>query len=393
MRRIRTISLGIGLTLLGLTLALPAGAAAGGTERYIVVLKDSVSRPASVAAKHGKRYVAKVKHIYRNTIKGYSAKVSPAELAALRSDPDVAWVARDGKVSIERGGAKGKKPKPGGGSTSYSFPSWGIDRIDQRQLPLSSSYTSNASGTGVTAYVIDTGVRISHSEFGGRAAYGWDYIDNDAVAADCNGHGTHVAGTIGGTTYGVAKRVDIVAVRVLNCSGSGYWSGVIAGIDWVVGRANGPAVINLSLGGGANSAVDAAVQRAVNAGVSVAVAAGNSGANACNYSPARAPAALTVGATTSSDARASYSNYGSCLDLFGPGSSIRSAWSTGDSATKTISGTSMAAPHAAGVAALYLQGHPSASPAAVTTALASQATGGVLSSVGSGSPNRLLFTE
>jgi subtilisin family serine protease len=245
----------------------------------------------------------------------------------------------------------------------------------------------------VTAYIIDTGIRLSHEQFGGRAVSGFDAVDGGS-ADDCNGHGTHVAGTVGGTTYGVAKSVRLVAVRVLGCNGSGSTSGVIAGIDWVTGNhaTGAPAVANMSLGGGASTALDNAVNASINDGVTYAIAAGNSNANACNTSPARVPNAITVGATTSSDARSSFSNYGTCLDVFAPGSSITSAWHTSNSATNTISGTSMAAPHVAGVAALALGAVPSDTPAAVRTKIVNSATQGVVGNPGSGSPNLLLYS-
>ena len=240
--------------------------------------------------------------------------------------------------------------------------------------PLSNSYTYNQTGQGVHAYIIDTGIRATHQEFGGRVTNGADFIGDGNGTNDCNGHGTHVAGTTGGTTYGVAKSVTIHAVRVLGCTGSGSTSGVIAGVDWVTANHASPAVANMSLGGGASTALDNAVTSSVNSGVSYAVAAGNSNANACNSSPARAAAAITVGATTSSDARSSFSNFGTCLDIFAPGSSITSAWSTSNTATNTISGTSMASPHVAGAIALYLQTNPGASGAAVTSALVNNST-------------------
>jgi subtilisin family serine protease len=270
---------------------------------------------------------------------------------------------------------------------------WGLDRIDQRNLPLSNSYTYPTGASNVTAYIIDTGMRLTHSQFSGRAVSGYDAVDGGS-ADDCNGHGTHVAGTVGSTTYGVAKLVRLVAVRVLDCSGSGTTSGVVAGIDWVTAHhmAGRPAVANMSLGGGVSSALDTAVANSIADGITYAVAAGNSNANACNSSPSRVAAAITVGATTNADARASYSNYGTCLDLFAPGSSVTSAWFTSDTATNTISGTSMAAPHAAGAAALYLAANPTATPSAVRDALVNAATTGIVTNPGTGSPNRLLYT-
>jgi subtilisin family serine protease len=298
----------------------------------------------------------------------------------LSDDPRVAWVEEDGEVSID---------------TTQTGATWGIDRIDQRDRPLNGTFVYTRTGAGVKAYIIDTGIRQTHTQFGGRAIHGFTAINDGRGSTDCNGHGTHVAGTVGGSTYGVAKGVTLVAVRVLSCSGSGSTSGVIAGVDWVRGNhaAGQPAVANMSLGGGVSASLDAAVNNCINDGVTFAIAAGNSNANACNSSPARVAAAITVGSTTSSDARSSFSNFGSCVDLFAPGSSITSAWSTSNTATNTISGTSMATPHVAGVAALYLQGSPSASPSTVRNALVNNATTNRLTNIGSGSPNRLLFTN
>jgi subtilisin family serine protease len=344
---------------------------------YIVVLKKGV--PDRVAQAIIDRSVTgmggRLLHRYTAALNGFAASLPDAALENLQRNPTVSFIEPDTVVTI---------------SGSQSPATWGIDRVDQRDLPLDNSYTFNTTGAGVHAYIIDTGLHYSHAEFSGRASFGYDSLGGNG--SDCHGHGTHVGSTVGGETYGVAKDVNLYAVRVLNCSGSGSTSGVIAGVDWVTANHNSPAVANMSLGGSASTSLDSALRNSIAAGVTYAVAAGNNNRSACNYSPARVDEALTVGSTTSSDARSSFSNYGSCVDIFAPGSSITSAWYTSDTATNTISGTSMASPHTAGVAALYLEANPSASPSQVFSAIVDGATSGRLSSIGSGSPNLLLYS-
>jgi subtilisin family serine protease len=349
--------------------------------RFIVTLRERTS-PAAVAREHGVR----PDYVYTHALTGFAGRISDAARAGLLRDNRVVRVEPDGIATI----VTTVTTQPGA--------TWGLDRVDQRTLPLSTSYSYSRTGAGVTAYIIDTGIRFAHGEFGGRAASGYDAVDGGS-ADDCNGHGTHVAGTVGGATYGVAKAVSLVAVRVLDCTGSGSWSGVIAGIDWVVGnhQAGNPAVSNMSLGGGASSSVDDAVRRMIADGVASAVAAGNGNRggraqNACNYSPARVAEAMTIGATDRTDTKASWSNYGSCVDWFAPGVGITSAWYTNNTATNTISGTSMATPHTAGVAALYLEGNPGASPQTVRDALFNNATQNAVKNSATAN-NRLLFSN
>ncbi|RZQ60902.1 S8 family peptidase [Amycolatopsis suaedae] len=354
-----------------------AGDADAIKDSYIVVLKDgmSVQSAQDVAGRHG----GVVKRTFSAALRGFSATMSEQQARRAAADPAVAYVEQN---RVVRASADQLNP-----------PSWGLDRVDQRDLPLDSKYSYATTASNVTAYIIDTGILISHNDFGGRASHGYDFVDNDADATDCNGHGTHVAGTVAGTAHGVAKEAKLVGVRVLNCGGSGSYEGVIAGIDWVTQNAVKPAVANMSLGGGASQAVDDAVRRSLAAGITYSLAAGNNyGANACNTSPARTKEAITVGSTTNTDAKSDFSNIGDCLDLFAPGSNITSAWIGGNTATRSISGTSMAAPHVAGAAALYLSANPGATPAQVSSALVTNGTKNKVTSPGAGSPNVLVYT-
>ena len=360
---------------------------------YIVVLQPGspgAARVASASARLTERYGGQVVDNYQATVRGFHARMTATQAGRLAADPAVRYVEQDATVDLAATttGHGPPPPRSGGGPPN---PTWGLDRIDQPLLPLSKSYTAG-SAAGVTAYVLDTGVRTSHQEFGGRASNGWDFIDRDAVANDCNGHGTHVAGTVGGSTYGVAKDVKLVAVRVLDCKGSGPYSAIIAGVDWVTAHATLPAVANMSLGGTTSKALDDAVNRSIAKGVTYAVAAGNDGRDACRQSPADTPAAITVGAVDSTDKRASFSNYGTCLDLFAPGVRIQSAANSSNTATKVMSGTSMASPHVAGAAALVLGAHPGWTPAQVRDELVARAGTGLVGSAGRGSADKLLYT-
>ncbi len=381
MRKTATL---VGSAIMVAAFASPATAAVGEIRTspgeniagsFIVKLKDD--RVTASAQTLGSRFGGQVGFVYDTVFKGFSIKMTDAQARRLAADTSVEYVERDQPVSIQ--------------ATQVNPPSWGIDRIDQRNLPLDQRYTYNTTGSGVNAYVIDTGVRISHRDFGGRARNGRDFVDNDAVAQDGNGHGTHVAGTIAGTSYGVAKAATIHAVRVLNNQGSGTIAGVVAGVNWVATNHVKPAVANMSLGGGANTSLDNAVQGAITRGVTFAVAAGNSNTNAASTSPARVAAALTVGSSDRTDARSSFSNYGPVVDVFAPGGGITSAWNTSDTATNTISGTSMAAPHVAGVVARYLQGNRNVTPAQVATAITSNATNGKVTNPGANTTTRLLY--
>jgi len=353
---------------------------------YIVVLdRDfSASKQADIALNDQQvtdlmpEWAGTVTRRFNHALNGFTAFMTEQQALRLADDPRVALVEEDSIVEI---------------SATQTNPPWGLDRIGQRDLPLNQTYSYTTTGAGVSVYVIDTGIRRTHQQFGGRALFGVDEVGDGQNGNDCNGHGTHVSGTIGGSTYGVAKTVTLFAVRVLNCSGSGTNAGVIAGVDWVTANHRSPAVANMSLGGGVSTALDTAVRNSIASGVTYAIAAGNSNANASNSSPARVAEAITVGATTMSDARSSFSNFGSVVDIFAPGSSIVSSWNTSDTATNTISGTSMATPHVAGVAARFLQSNPTAAPAAVRNAIVNAATTNHISGIpaGSGTANRLLF--
>ena len=334
-------------------------------------------------------------------LKGFRLHGTEAQAIAMSNDSRVAFIVEDGAIAVGSPDADPivMTPDPGALLNPQPNASWGLDRIDQRYLPLNDLYAYFNNGEGVNAYVIDTGILPTHWEFRGRGFAIYDAVDREGNAVDCNGHGSHVAGTIGGQTFGVAKKVRLFGVRVLNCQGIGSWSDVIDGVNFVTwhraqpGQQGSPAVANMSLGGGTNRAVDAAVRNSIRAQVTYVVAAGNGNSDAGAYSPAAVTEAITVGATNRADSRAEFSNYGSTLDLFAPGVSIPSAWIGSDLMIATASGTSMAAPHVAGVVALYLQSHRSASPAEVRSALVGNSTVGVVSNPGQESPNRLLFTN
>lgn len=329
-------------------------------DRYIVILKSS--SPAEVAKAHG----LKPERVYKNVLSGFSARVPATALKGLQNNPHVEKLEKDSVVSLSLPAAQGVQV----GAT------WGLDRIDQKALPLDGNYNYNVNAANVTAYVVDSGINPDHVEFSGRAKIAWDAFGGDG--RDCNGHGTHVAGTIGSDKYGVAKGVNLVSLRALDCTGYGSWSGIISALDWIGGNASGPSVVNMSIGGGLSSSVNDAVTRLTQKNITVVVSAGNSNTDACNQSPAATPSAITVASSGSSDYRSSFSNWGNCVDIFAPGEGIRSTYYSSNTATASMSGTSMASPHVAGVVALYLAQYPTLAPSQVATVLKGSATQGVI---------------
>nr|WP_320158879.1 S8 family peptidase [Acinetobacter baumannii] len=348
--------------------------------QYIVILNKDAGPSKDFAQNIAKQHAGKVLQSYDTVLKGFAIYLpdtaGTAFIEAMKKNPQVLSVESDTIVNID--------------ATTQSNPDWGIDRIDQKALPLNSTYSYLQTGSGTTAYIVDTGILSSHQEFSGRVLSGYTAISDGNGTTDCNGHGTHVAGTVGGTTYGVAKSVNLVPIRILGCDGSGASSNVIAGLDWILKNGKKPAVVNMSLGGATSSSLDSAVENLFNNGYVMVVAAGNSNTDACSSSPARVSKAITVAATDNTDTRASYSNYGSCVDIFAPGSQINSSWIGSNTATKILNGTSMATPHVAGVVAEMLQSTPTASPQTISTNLLNQASSNVVKNP-SGSPNRLLY--
>ncbi|WAS85388.1 MULTISPECIES: S8 family peptidase [unclassified Corallococcus] len=349
---------------------------------YVVVLNEpqegnAAQAPVVVARRLTERFGGKTFHVYTHALRGFAARMSEKQARAMSAAPEVAYVQQNGVVTLDE---------------SQPDATWGIDRIDQRDLPLNQLYQYQTQGRGVHVYVLDTGLRPTHQEFAGRADIAFDAVGDGRNGVDCNGHGTHVSATVGGTLYGIAKSASLHAVRVLDCAGSGTTAGVLAGVDWVTEHHQSPAVANMSLGGGEDAALDDAVRRSITLGVTYVLAAGNENQDACKRSPARTAEAITVGATTTVDRRASFSNHGDCVDVFAPGEEIFSAWASDDTATRTLSGTSMAAPHVTGIVALFLEAHPSSAPQEVSAAMTGNATPDKVTNPGRCSPNRMAYS-
>ncbi|OTU47308.1 serine protease [Acinetobacter pittii] len=348
--------------------------------QYIVILNKDVGSSNEFAQGIAKQHGGKVLQTYDAVLKGFAIYLpdvaGTAFVEAMKKNPKVVSIENDTIMKVD--------------ATTQSNPDWGLDRIDQRNLPLDSAYSYLQTGSGTTAYIVDTGILSTHQQFSGLVLSGYTAISDGNGTSDCHGHGTHVAGTVGGSTYGVAKNVSLVPIRILGCDGSGASSNVIAGLDWILKNGKKPAVVNMSLGGEANTSLDSAVENLFNNGYVMVVAAGNSNTDACSSSPARVSKAITVAATDSTDTRASYSNYGSCVDIFAPGSQINSSWIGSNTATKVLNGTSMATPHVAGVVAEMLQSTPTATPQTISTNLLNQASSNIVKNP-SGSPNRLLY--
>jgi subtilisin family serine protease len=347
-------------------------------DAYIVVFDNAVGDVDGEIDRISQQQGIRASYRYHSAIKGFAATMPAAAVEAIRQNPNVKYIEQDQIAHIV---------------TTQNNPTWGLDRIDQRNLPLSNSYTYDQTGAGLDAYMIDTGIRFTHSDFGGRAVSGYNAISVGSPALDDNGHGTHTAGTTGGATYGVAKGVRLIAVKVLNSAGSGTYAQVIAGVDFVTSdHTTTPAAANMSLGGPISTALDDAVRASIADGVVYCVSAGNGSTDASTQSPADVAECITVGATSISDGFASFSNFGPIVDLCAPGVSVTSDWNTTDAATNTISGTSMSAPHVTGTSILYLAANPGANPAAVQSALVANATTGVISGVPAGTANRLLYS-